>query len=371
MKNDRRLPELLVVDRSLRVPIVARIRGGPGCLAATIKHALVLTPDGWGTPDGSGSGARQRLQVAAGIAFSVVVVGACVLTARRLTTTAWPLQHANIALVLTASAAYLASFFLRAFGWQRLFPGDRPDRSRCLAACGAAAASGVVLPFRLDYVVKIWTLRRLGGVRLGLDTVALSIVSLGMVDAVAMLPLAICAFATSDTAFRAPLVVVLLFCVGCITTLALGPRLVHLPFVDRSDRVQRSFERVGDHAGLSPSTLIAGCFLFGCWSMRALGCTLLLSALGAGFSPSFALVVICLAAATSVLPITAGGAIVNIGTTSAVLLALGVTPRAAINFSLASGMLLTLSALVAAAVGAAASIILTTQRRHLVHATTG
>jgi hypothetical protein len=162
--------------------------------------------------------------------------------------------------------------------------------------------------------------------------------------------------------------VVLLFCLGCSTILALGPCLVRLPFVDRNDRVQRSFKRVGDHAGLSRSTFVAGGFLFGCWSMRALGCTLLLSALGAGFSPSFAIVVICLAAATSILPITAGGAILNIGTTSAVLLALGLTPRAAINFSLASGMLLTLSALVAGAVGAAASIAFTIQRRHLAHA---
>jgi uncharacterized membrane protein YbhN (UPF0104 family) len=319
--------------------------------------------------DVRGVATRQRLRVAAGVGFSVVVLGACFLTARRLTTTAWPLQQANVALVLGASVAYLASFFLRALGWQVLFPGDRPDRSRCLAACGAAAASGVVLPFRLDYAVKIWTLRRLGGVRLGLDTVALSIVSLGIVDAVAMFPLAVCAIATSDTIFLAPLVVVLLFCVGCITVLALGPRLVRLPFVGRSDRVQRSFERVGDHAAISRSTFVAGGFLFGCWSMRALGCTLLLSALGAGFSPSFALVVICLAAATSILPITAGGALVNISTTSVVLLTLGVTRQAAINFSLASGMLLTLSALAAGVVGAAASIILTIQRRHLVHAT--
>jgi hypothetical protein len=310
----------------------------------------------------------QRLKVGAGVAFSVVVVGACFLAARRLTTTAWPLEQANVALVLTASAAYLASFFLRALGWQRLFPGDRPDRSRCLAACGAAAASGAVLPFRLDYAVKIWTLRRLGGVRLGLDTVALSIVTLGMVDAVAMLPLTISALATSDIIFLAPLTVVLLFCLGCVTILALGPRLMQLPFVDRSDRVRRSFKRVGDHVGFSRSTFVAGGFLLGCWSMRALGCTLLLSALGAGFSPSFAPVVICLAAATSILPITAGGAIVNIGATSAVLLALGVTSQAAINFSLASGMLLTLSALVAGAVGAATSIALTIQRRHLVHA---
>ena len=72
-----------------------------------------------------------------------------------------------------------------------------PDGARCLASCGAAAASGVVLPFRLDYLVKIFTLRRLGGVRLGLKTIGVSIVALGMVDAVAMLPLAAYALAVS------------------------------------------------------------------------------------------------------------------------------------------------------------------------------
>jgi hypothetical protein len=205
-------------------------------------------------------------------------------------------------------------------------------------------------------------------VRLGLDTVGLSIVALGMVDAVAMLPLAVCALATSDAVFRAPLVVVLLFCLCCITALALGPRLVLLPFVERSTRVQRSFGRVGAQVGVSRSTFVAGGFLFGCWTTRAVGCTVLLSALGAGFSPSFALVVICLSAATSILPITAGGVLVNVGTTSVVLLGLGVSRETAINFSLGSGMLLTCSALAAALVGAAGSTLLTVQRRRLGHA---
>jgi hypothetical protein len=49
-------------------------------------------------------------------------------------------------------------------GWHRLFPREQqPDQARCLASVGAAAASGVVLPFRLDYLVKIGTLRKLGG----------------------------------------------------------------------------------------------------------------------------------------------------------------------------------------------------------------
>jgi hypothetical protein len=103
--------------------------------------------------------------------------------------------------------------------------------------------------------------------------------------------------------------------------------------------------------------------------MRALGSTLLLSALGVGFSPELALVILCLAAAASILPITAGGAIVSVSATSGVLLALGVTRSAAINFSLASGMLLTVTALAAAAIGVGGSLFLTLRRRYLGHAT--
>jgi uncharacterized membrane protein YbhN (UPF0104 family) len=311
----------------------------------------------------------RRLKLGAGVAFCVLLVALSLLVGRRLTGTSWPLQDTNVGLVAAAAAAYLASFFFRALGWQRLFTGERPDRSRCLAACGAAAASGAVLPFRLDYVVKISTLRRLGGVRLGLEAIGLSIISLGLVDAVAMLPLAIAAIATSGAVFRAPLIVVLLFCLGCIGVLALGPRLVRLPFVSRSERVGRIFTRVGDNAGFSRSMFAASGFLFGCWTMRALGSTFLLSALGVGFSPTLALVVMCMAAAASILPITAGGAIVSVSATSGVLLALGVTQSAAINFSLASGMLLTVTALVAAVIGVGGSLFLTIRRRYLGHAT--
>jgi hypothetical protein len=314
---------------------------------------------------------RHRLKLGIGIGFCILAVMLSMLVGRRLTSTSWPLEDADVGLVIAATSAYLVSFFLRALGWQRLFPGERPDRSRCLAACGAAAASGVVLPLRLDYLVKISTLRRLGGVRLGLDTVGLSIVSLGLVDAVAMLPLAIAAIATSGAVFRAPLILVLLFCVGCIAVLALGPRLVRLPFVSRSERVQTIFRRVGDHAGISRATIAASGFLFGCWTTRALGSALLLSAIGVGFSPTLALVILCMAAAASILPITAGGAIVGAGATSGVLLALGVSGPAAINFALASGMLLTVSALVAAVVGVGGSLFFTLQRRHVAHATLG
>ena len=65
---------------------------------------------------------------------------------------------------------------------------------------------------------------------------------------------------------------------------------------------------------------------------------------------------ICLAAAAGVIPITSGGVVVGAGATAGILLALGVGKDIAINFSLASGLLLVTSALAAALVGVLASL---------------
>jgi hypothetical protein len=315
-------------------------------------------------PAGAFRTVYRRTRFAGGIVFCVLSLGACVLVARRLSEASWPLDGAHLPLVLLAATAYLASFGFRAFGWHRLFPSrERPDGARCLAACGAAAASGVVLPFRLDYVVKISTLRLLGGVRVGLETIAISIVALGMVDAITMLPLAVSALATSGPVLRAPLIVVVLFCIGCLGILTLGQRVTRLPLVGRSDRLHALYRRTADTTRLSWSTFLAGLLLLGCWTSRALGSTLLLSAIGVGFSPTLALVVLCMSGATSILPITAGGAVVGMGTTAGVLFALGVTKGAAVNFALASGLLLTSAALTAGALGLGGSLLLTLRAR--------
>jgi hypothetical protein len=211
--------------------------------------------------------ARSSSRLLVGCAFAALTLAAGALLARRLTHTSWPLQRAHMGLVALAGGLYFASFILRALGWQRLFPApQRPDRARCLAACGAAAASGVVLPFRLDYLVKIGTLRRLGGIRLTLEAIALSIVTLGLVDAVA---------------------------VGACGVLAAGPRLNRLPLVRRHARLRKVAARI---AARSASTVrsanAAGCFLLGCWTTRALGSAVLLASLGVTFSPALALIVL-------------------------------------------------------------------------------
>jgi hypothetical protein len=312
-------------------------------------------------------GDSHRWRIVGGVGFTLLSLGACALLARLLSDASWPLDGARTSLVFVAGGCYLASFGFRAFGWQRLFPSDeRPDGARCLAACGAAAASGVVLPFRLDYVVKISTLRRLGGVTVSLKTVGISIVALGMVDAVAMLPLAGYALARSGPVLRGPMVVVVLFCVGCLGILALGQRVSRLPLAGRSDRLHAVYRRVAGSTRFSRPTLVACLLLLGCWTSRALGSTFLLGALGVRFSPTLALVVLCVSAAAAILPITAGGAVAGMGTTAGVLFALGLSKDVALNFSLASGLLLITAALTAAALGLGGSLLHTLRARQVV-----
>jgi membrane protein YdbS with pleckstrin-like domain len=93
----------------------------------------------------------ERRRLVAGAVFAAVTVIACVLLGRRLTDSSWPLAHARIVLVVAATFCYFVSFVVRARGWRRLFPRDEcPGQAGCLASVGAAAASGVVLPYRLD-----------------------------------------------------------------------------------------------------------------------------------------------------------------------------------------------------------------------------
>jgi hypothetical protein len=310
---------------------------------------------------------RSRVRVAIGVAFALVTIGACVLLGNRFTHTSWPLQRAHMGLVGAAVFFYFISYIFRALGWQKLFPAsERPDRARCLTACGAAAASGVVLPFRLDYLVKIGTLRRMRGVKLGLEAIALSIISLGLVDAVAFLPLSISATATSSGTFRVPLMLVVLFGFGSCGLLVGGQHLLRIPLVARRARLSKLLSRVADHPrGTMREAITAWFFLLGCWSTRAFGSTLLLAALGVGFSPTLALVVLCFSAAASLIPIASGGAVANVGATAAVLLALGVHSGPAINFGLASGLLLCGTAAAAAVVGLATSLAFGARARSL------
>ena len=175
-----------------------------------------------------------------------------------------------------------------------------------------------------------------------------------MVDAVAMLPLAVAALATSGPILRAPLILVVFFCVGWILTL--GQRVARLPLVGRSNRLRFLPTRCRQHTVLAADAR-RGPTALGLLDIARPRQHLLLSAIGVRFSPTLALVVLCMSAATSILPITAGGAVAGMGATAGVLLALGVSKGAAVNFALASGLLLTCAALAAAVLGLGGSLL--------------
>ena len=65
---------------------------------------------------------------------------------------------------------------------------------------------------------------------------------------------------------------------------------------------------------------------------------------------------ICLGAAAGIIPITSGGAIVNAGAAAAILVTLGLAKDVAIDFSLASGLLLVVSAVAASLCGVLATV---------------
>jgi lysylphosphatidylglycerol synthase-like protein len=315
----------------------------------------------------SGRFPLSRRRLVASVGFATLTIVASLLLGRRLTHSSWPLAHVEPWLAASAALAYLGSFFFRARAWHRLFPDDEcPGQARCLASVGAAAASGAVLPFRLDYLIKVGMLRKLGGIRVGLGAIALSIVSLGMIDAIAMLPLSISATVTTNSVLRGPLLVVVAFGIACSTLLVVGGRLAGVRLLARS----RGLRALGDHVAVHTSpggrrdAMVAWLYLFACWSARAFGSAALLSALGLSFSPQMALTVICLGAAAGIIPITSGGAVVNAGAAAAILLALGVTKDVAIDFSLASGLLLVISAVGASLCGvlATAAVRLAAQR---------
>ena len=156
---------------------------------------------------------------------------------------------------------------------------------------------------------------------------------------------------------------VVCFGVICFGVLFAGSRIQELPLARRSARFRRFADRFSGGTQLNRSTGVAWLFLLGCWTTRAIGSATLLTALGVRFSPALALVVLCLGAAAAVLPVTSGGAVANVSATAAVLLALGVHKEAAINFGLASGMMLAGTAFAAAIVGAAVCLSVSVRTR--------
>jgi hypothetical protein len=164
---------------------------------------------------------------------------------------------------------------------------------------------------------------------------------LGLIDAVALAPLALAAALLADggIGIRAGLAVVVAAGVAAAALILALPRLAH------SQRILRF--RVG--RWLAPRTTSrrlaseAWLFVSACWAIRAIAVFLLLGTLGIGFSLPPALLFLCAGAAAAALPIGPAGAATQIGAGAAALVAAGVGASPAVAVALAGGALGVLS----------------------------
>ena len=266
------------------------------------------------------------------------MVALALLAARHFATTSWPLASGNPGVLVAAGALLLVAQTLKAYGWGRLFtPEERPKTLALAAGNGGAALIGVALPGRFDDAMRVAVVRRYPGCPAGVRTLCLSLVMLGLIDSVALAPLAFAAvfFPGAGWAVRAALVVV------AVAGVAAAALILALPRLAASRRASRF--RLG--RWLSPRTTSrraaseAWALVSACWLVRAVALFLLLGTLGVGFSFSLALLFLCAGAAAAALPIGPAGAATQVGAGGAALIASGIGASKALSVAISVGAL--------------------------------
>ena len=283
-----------------------------------------------------GRSRRGRWALAAGSGALVVVLA--LLAARHFATTSWPLASGDPGLLAAAGLLLLLAQALKAYGWGRLFTShERPKALALAAGNGGAALIGVVLPGRFDDAMRVAVVRRYPGCPAGVRALCLSLVMLGLIDSVALAPLALAAavFPGAGAAMRAALAVV------AAAGIAAAAVILALPRLAASRRALRF--RLG--RWVSPRTTSrraasqAWALVSACWLVRAVALFLLLGTLGVGYSFPLALLFLCAGAAAAALPIGPAGAATQVGVGGAALVASGVGTSQALGVAVSVGAL--------------------------------
>jgi uncharacterized membrane protein YbhN (UPF0104 family) len=292
-----------------------------------------------------------------GLGYGVVAIGLALLTVRHFRSTGWPLTGGRPGLLAAAGVLLLLAQALKALGWGRLFgQEERPSPFALAAGNGGAALIGVILPGRFDDAIRVAVVRRYPGCRAGVGVLCLSLVMLGLIDSVALAPLALGAALLPgvSSGMRAGLAVV------AAAGLLAAVLILALPRFAGANRLLRF--RLGRWLG--PRTTSrrlasqAWALVSACWFVRAGACFLLLGELGIGFSIPLALLFLCAGAAAAALPIGPAGAATQIGAGAAALITSGIDTSQALAAAVAVGALGVLS-------GAAALLVAVAWRTSL------
>ena len=280
----------------------------------------------------------RRGRWALGAASGALSLGLAFLAVRHFATTSWPLSGGQPGVLVAAAALLLLAQALKAFGWGRLFAADeRPPPLALAAGNGGAALIGVVLPGRFDDAMRIAVVRRYPGCRAGVRALCLSLVMVGLIDSVALAPLALVAAAFPGAGIGVRIGLLVVAAAGA----ASAALIIALPRLAASERSLRF--RIG--RWLSPRTTSlrrvteAWGLVSACWLLRAVAVYLVLGTLGVGYSFPLALLFLCAGAAAAALPIGLAGTATQVGAGAATLIATGVGGAQALAVSLAAGAL--------------------------------
>jgi uncharacterized membrane protein YbhN (UPF0104 family) len=272
-------------------------------------------------------------------AFAVVFL---LLAVRHFATTSWPLSRGQPVVLMWAGLLLLLAQAFKAYGWGRLFAsGERPRPLALAAGNGGAAVIGIVLPGRFDDAMRVAVVRRYPGCPAGVRVLCLSLVMLGLIDTVALAPLAFAAAVLGGAGIGARIALSFVAVAG----VAAAAVILVLPRLAATKQILRF--RLG--RWLSPRTTSrrraaeAWALVSACWLTRAVALFLLLGTLGLGFSFPLALLFLSAGAAAAALPIGPAGAATQAGASGAALIASGVGASQALDVALAVGVLGVLS----------------------------
>jgi hypothetical protein len=284
----------------------------------------------------------QRGRLAVAFTFAIVTTAILAVAGRSLVDSGWPLAHGNPSLVVASGLLFAVAYGFKAYGWRRLFrANERPGPLALAAAGGGASIMGVALPGRFDEVVRIAIVRRYPGCPVSVRGICLSLVTLGLIDAVALSPFAITAavFPGNSVAVRTGFAVLGLGGMGAAAVVLLFPRL------SAHARLAR-FRLVGWLAPrLTPwrEATRAWGLVLASWLIRAIAVFLLLGTFGIGFSFPLAIMFICAGAASAAFPIGPAGAATQVTAGTLLLVLSGVEAPRALTFALAAQALLIFS----------------------------
>jgi len=279
---------------------------------------------------------RGRWVIAAG--SGAVMLALAALAARHFAAMSWPLSSRHPGVLVAAAFLLLLAQALKAFGWGRLFtPSERPPFLALAAGNGGAALVGVLLPGRFDDAMRIAVVRRYPSCPAGVRVLCLSLVMLGLIDAVALAPLALAGavLPQGGIGVRIGLAVVAAGGVAAAVVISLLPRMAASQRALRFRLGSWVSTRATSHRHASEAWALVSA----CWLVRAAACFLLLGALGVGYSISLALLFLCAGAAAAALPLGLAGAATQAGAGGAALVATGVGAADALHIAFSIGVL--------------------------------